>query len=568
MPQRAAERAKLARECVSVQGSSPPHGKTGEFNSETERKTLSDFLRRGCLMGEMQAKSDAQLLRDYAERGHEAAFREIVTRHTDLVYSAALRQLESADLAADVAQSVFVDLARKAKPVCDRLSADASLVGWLHRSTRFAALTRLRDDRRRAAHERLAMEQLLTNSESTPAWEHVRPLLDEALDGLDDADREALLLRYFKNHDLRTVGQALGVSDDAAQKRVSRAVERLRDFFAKRGVTVGASGLTVLISANAVQAAPVGLTATIATGAAMTGTTLAPAATATVTKALAMTAMQKTLVTATVAVLAGAGIYEARQAAQLRDQVQAFQQQQVSQGQQVEELTRERDEAANALAALREENGRLGRDATELVRLRGEVARLRTVDREAARSQPPALSVNDPFAQSVLQLAVRAGELNQYLEGMPDKKIPELHFLSESDWLTVAKDANLQTDAGIRQALSKLRSLAKSRFGMYAAHALDKFIEANRGELPSAPIQLKSLFEVTVSDDVLRRYRMLHTGNVSELPKGTEWVISELAPVDRDYDSHLYVGPKGKSGSWGTGRASSGDPDETWATRE
>lgn len=76
-------------------------------------------------MGEMQAKSDTQLLRDYAEHGHEAAFREIVTRHTDLVYSAALRQVDSADLAADITQGVFVDLARKAKPVSDRLSVES-----------------------------------------------------------------------------------------------------------------------------------------------------------------------------------------------------------------------------------------------------------------------------------------------------------------------------------------------------------------------------------------------------------------------------------------------------------
>ena len=122
------------------------------------------------------------------------------------------------------------------------------------------------------------MEQLLTNSESAPDWELIRPALDEALDSLGDEDREALLLRYFKNQDFRAVGLALGVSDDAAQKRVSRAVERLREFFSKRGITVGAGGLAVLISANAVQSVPVGLVATLAsaslTSAAQTGSTI------------------------------------------------------------------------------------------------------------------------------------------------------------------------------------------------------------------------------------------------------------------------------------------------------
>jgi len=216
-------------------------------------------------MNEMQHHSDAQLLREFAERRSELAFRTIVTRHTDLVYSAALRHVESSDLACDVAQSVFIDLAGKARPLAEKMAESSSLVGWLYRSTRYAALNLLRDNRRRLAHERLAMEQLITNPESAPDWGLVRPLLDEAMADLSDDDHEALLLRYFKNHDFRAVGRALGVSDDAAQKRVSRAVERLREFFAKRGVTVGSNGLLVAISANAVQSAPVGLSAAIST---------------------------------------------------------------------------------------------------------------------------------------------------------------------------------------------------------------------------------------------------------------------------------------------------------------
>src|SRR6266581_3621866 len=100
-------------------------------------------------------------------------------------------------------------------------------------------------------------------------WTHIEPLLDEAMHALGDTDRTAVLLRYFENKSLREVGLTLGTSDDAAQKRVSRAVERLREFFAKRGVTVGASGLAVVISANAVQAAPVGLAVTISTATAV-----------------------------------------------------------------------------------------------------------------------------------------------------------------------------------------------------------------------------------------------------------------------------------------------------------
>ena len=94
-------------------------------------------------------------------------------------------------------------------------------------------------------------------NDTAAEWTHIEPLLDEAMHSLDETDRTAILLRYFENKSLREVGEALGASEDAAQKRVSRAVERLRELFSKRKVTVGASGLAALVSANAIQAAPV-----------------------------------------------------------------------------------------------------------------------------------------------------------------------------------------------------------------------------------------------------------------------------------------------------------------------
>src|SRR5438046_7223571 len=100
-------------------------------------------------MDEMHEKSDAQLLRGYAQHGDEAAFREIVTRHTDLVYSVAVRCVNSPDLACDIAQSVFNDLSSKARPVAEELADDAHLVGWRYRSTRLAAIDHLRKAHRR-----------------------------------------------------------------------------------------------------------------------------------------------------------------------------------------------------------------------------------------------------------------------------------------------------------------------------------------------------------------------------------------------------------------------------------
>jgi hypothetical protein len=141
----------------------------------------------------------------------------------------------------------------------------------------------VRREARRQFREHIATEMNAMNAtdlsrrnpmEADDDWTQIAPLLDEAMHSLDDTDRTAVLLRYFENKSLREVGATLGTTDDAARKRVSRAVERLREFFAKRGVYVGASGLVAVISGNAVQAAPVGLAITIST-AAVVGTTLA-----------------------------------------------------------------------------------------------------------------------------------------------------------------------------------------------------------------------------------------------------------------------------------------------------
>jgi RNA polymerase sigma factor (sigma-70 family) len=213
----------------------------------------------------VNALSDQQLLGEYAEGQSEAAFAELARRHVDLVYSAAMRMLCDAHLAEDVTQAVFLALARNAR----QLTARPILSGWLHRTALNLAVKAVRSEVRRRAREQkaAAMNQLLATEPDT-TWEHIAPHLDAALGELSEPDRDALLLRYFERQSAREMAQTLGTSEEAAQKRVSRAVERLRECFAKRGVTVGASSLVGLVSAQAVQAAPVGLALTISTAAA------------------------------------------------------------------------------------------------------------------------------------------------------------------------------------------------------------------------------------------------------------------------------------------------------------
>jgi RNA polymerase sigma factor (sigma-70 family) len=295
-----------------------------------------------------------------------------------------------AHLAEDVTQVAFVALAQNARELTHR----PVLSGWLHRTAQNLATKVVRTEARRRVreHEAAAMNELLS-AEADTTWKHIAPQLDAALGELSEPDRDALLLRYFERKSASEMAQSLGISDEAAQKRVNRAVERLREFFAKRGVTVGASGLVVVISANAVQAAPVGLAVTISTAAALAGTTLATATTATAAKAIAMTTVQKALITVTTAVAIGAGVYEARQNSTLRSQVQTLQQQYAPLMDQIQELQHDRDDATNRLATLREENETLKGNLAGLPKLRGEVARLRgnlgAAARDAVKAAAP-----------------------------------------------------------------------------------------------------------------------------------------------------------------------------------
>jgi RNA polymerase sigma factor (sigma-70 family) len=245
--------------------------------------------------------SDMDLLGKFVRDQSQDAFTALVQRHLGLVYCAGLRQVRSPQLAEEVAQSVFTDLARNAA----RLKPDTILTAWLYQVTRRTAINVVRGEARRQLREQIAVEMNAMNATAAD-WTHIEPLLDDAMHTLGDADRTAVLLRYFEGKPAREMAQTLGISDEAAQKRVSRAVERLREFFAQRGVTVGASGLVVVISANAVQAAPVGLAGTLSTAAVLAGTTLTT--TATVGKAIAMTTLQKTLAVAVVVAAASLGV--------------------------------------------------------------------------------------------------------------------------------------------------------------------------------------------------------------------------------------------------------------------
>src|SRR5213594_3442106 len=172
----------------------------------------------------MPVSADGELVTAYAMRGSENAFRALVTRHVNLVYATALRQVGDAALAEEITQNVFIALARKAP----RLAGIQTLAGWLHRTAIFEAKARVRAELRRGRREEMAAEAAVLEREGTSPLEALVPLLDEGLLNLRDGDRLALVLRFFEEQSLRDVGMALGVDEDAARKRVSRALDGLR----------------------------------------------------------------------------------------------------------------------------------------------------------------------------------------------------------------------------------------------------------------------------------------------------------------------------------------------------
>ena len=309
------------------------------------------------------------LVREFATNQSEPAFAALVERHIALIHSAALRQVGDAHLAEEITQAVFIILARKAAS----LGAKTVLSTWLYRTTRYAAADALRARRRRQAREQEAHMQSILNEPQEDAWAQLAPLLDDALSKLGETDRTALVLRFFENKTAREIAGALRMEEAAAQKRVARALEKLRALFVKRGVTLTATVIAGAVAANSVQAAPAGLAVTVKAVA------LAAAGTGAFTLFQFMT-ISKLKLGISVLVVTGATT-----AFVVQHQVQT-------------KLREENESLTQRLARLQTDNESLSNHATqtnkptspndqfdELLRLRGEVGMLRQQTNELAK---------------------------------------------------------------------------------------------------------------------------------------------------------------------------------------
>jgi RNA polymerase sigma factor (sigma-70 family) len=325
--------------------------------------------------------TDVELLREYAERRSEEAFASLVSRYSGLVFSVAARRVQNTQIAEEVTQGVFLLLARKAR----KISRQAVVSGWLFQAARFvsADITKAEARRKIREHEVAQMDLNQDLGEGVD-WEALTPLVDDSIGKLKPTERNAILLRFFERKNYPEMGQILGISEEAARKRVDRAVEKMRGFFAARDVAISGVALASALEIHLAQSAPQALAATVTKA-----VVAIPAVTITQAVLNMITCIQLKTAIAGGAFLAIAAtaLVESRTLSQLRNangELQQSQQQLLAENQhQFQELQAARDEIVGVQAAIR-----------ELSRLRGEVGQLRREKQELAAKDPLPMVMN------------------------------------------------------------------------------------------------------------------------------------------------------------------------------
>lgn len=247
----------------------------------------------------MGDSTDKELLEEYVLRHSEAAFAALVSRHVDLVYSAAIRLTRQPEVAEDVTQKTFAALARSAS----RLASHPVLAGWLHKTATNLAAEAVRSEIRRRNRENEAVATMRNTpgeDDAEAIWTELAQCLDAELANLRDEDRNALFLRYFEGKTAKEISRRVGAGEEAVQKRISRALQRLRTRLTERGVTANAEALGLCLASKAICTAPAGLAASVSKAALSISTTSfwSPAL-----KTVLMTSAQKKIAVVTIAVL-------------------------------------------------------------------------------------------------------------------------------------------------------------------------------------------------------------------------------------------------------------------------
>jgi RNA polymerase sigma factor (sigma-70 family) len=460
-----------------------------------------------------------ELLERYVKERAQSAFADLVRRHLDLVYSTALRHVRSPHLAQEVAQSVFIDLARQGGSI----RPGTPLVAWLHVVARRTAVDVIRKESRRRAYETSAAhasEMEGDDRESSPPWADIEPLIDEAIERLKPVDRAAILLRFFQDKSFQEVGAIIGSTDDAAQKRVNRALDQVRLSLRRRGVIVTAAGLTCSLATNSIQAAPASVGSAIVSAVAIkvtSFTVLSPLA------QIAMTTAQKLIAATLLTAAIAGGIYQASEINRQKHELDDLRQRAQSFERDLRLSRVQREAGEKALAEMS--------DALKSERLK--IASFASLD-------PQAESALDAWLQKVVSL-------KKHLKENPRYQIPELALLEDKDWLDATKDIQLEDEWDYRSALARLRFIAKQKIFWELSGAIPRYLKASNGVRPQDPSELDRYMQKSVDPAIWKRYKIVASKDSSEMPRITgpnntkaEWFITDKALVDDDFDSRTY----------------------------
>jgi hypothetical protein len=289
-------------------------------------------------------------------------------------------------------------------------------------------------------------------------------------------------------------------------------------------------------------AVPVGLPTTVAALAVQLTAGITTTTTIGTLTILAMTTLQKTIFSAALIGAIGTSFYQAREAASLRSTVRSFQQR--SPGENGLEKSAQDSTIERQLSNLRHENDRLNENTVELMRLRAEVARLK---REAPMQAAPGI-VEGPMESTLKGLLMRVSQVKQRFEQAPETDIPELKLLNEEDWLGAVRGQPLENDEDYRRALSSVRHAAENKFASTLQPAIVKFAEANNGMGLTNTSQLQPYFETPIAEKLLQRWGAFPADFVSNVKLGGDWIVTQNAPVDAEFDQRVIIGPSGGRG--------------------
>lgn len=385
---------------------------------------------------------DAELLRQYSGVGSETAFTEFVGRHIGLVYFTALRRTGDSALAQDIAQCVFSTAARRS----GGLAGHTSITGWLYTTTRHLAEKALRKEQTRRRYEQAAAMHELTTAEPSREWERLRPIIDEALDGLDQRDREAILIRFFEGRTFTVMGATLRISADAARMRVDRALDKLRNNLERRGIQSVSAGLAVALSTQSGVAVPAGMI-TAVSGAAMATT----AATGGAAVLLGFMSTTKTvLVAATIATVLASGfaVMERNRARSAETRLYASNQEQISLRSRLARAEMQLSRAETRAAEADRDSGSL------IVAVEAARAKKASLPRSAvAPATPQPSAENDALTSSL-----RTMFPNGIVATVGDKTITVDDLLRELSPLVPKLQQDVRDPKEFRQRLNKLQN--------------------------------------------------------------------------------------------------------------